>query len=158
VNVHIDRYKNYTDLAKHERAGIDYRITVIERPGSGIAVIAPHGGGIERRTSQIARAIAGDDFNLYLFEGLKGSGNFAALHITSCHFNEPSCLELVSKCSHVIAIHGCTGRDERVLIGGIDRPLKASIIESLRDAGVSVETDAIGSAHCTPTTSVIGDG
>jgi phage replication-related protein YjqB (UPF0714/DUF867 family) len=114
---------------------------VIERPGSGVAVIAPHGGGIERRTSQIARAIAGDDFNLYLFEGLKASGNFAALHITSRHFDEPLCLELVSKCSHVIAIHGCTGRDERVLIGGIDLPLKASIIECLRDAEVPVETD-----------------
>jgi len=141
MSVHTDRYKNYLDLAKHQMAGVDYQITVIERPGSGVAVIAPHGGGIERRTSQIARAIAGDDFNLYLFEGLKASGNFAVLHITSRHFDEPSCIELLAKCSHVIAIHGCIGRDERVLIGGLDRRLKADIIEALREAGVHVETD-----------------
>jgi phage replication-related protein YjqB (UPF0714/DUF867 family) len=141
MRLQTDRYRNYTDLAEHEFAGIDYRISVIERPASGVAVIAPHAGKIERRTSQIARAIAGDDFNLYLFEGLNATGNFAALHITSCHFDEPSCLQLVAKCQQVIAIHGCTGQDERVLIGGLDRPLKASIIESLRDAKVLVETD-----------------
>jgi phage replication-related protein YjqB (UPF0714/DUF867 family) len=139
--MHIDRYKNYLDLAQHEIAGLDYQITVVERPGSGVAVIAPHGGGIERRTSQIARAIAGGDFNLYLFEGLKASRNFALLHITSRHFDEPSCIALIAKCSPVIAIHGCAGRDERILIGGLDQPLRDKITEVLRQACVCVETD-----------------
>jgi phage replication-related protein YjqB (UPF0714/DUF867 family) len=38
-------------------------------------VIAPHGGGIDQYTSDIARAIAGAEFNLYLFEGISRSGN-----------------------------------------------------------------------------------
>jgi phage replication-related protein YjqB (UPF0714/DUF867 family) len=53
-----------------------------------VAVIAPHGGGIEPGTSELATAIAGDDFSLYLFEGLKSAGN-GELHITSTNFDEP---------------------------------------------------------------------
>ncbi len=54
-------------------------------------------------------------------EGIKKWGNYAALHITSRRFDEPSCLELLSTCSFVIAIHGCVGGDERVLLGGLVR-------------------------------------
>jgi phage replication-related protein YjqB (UPF0714/DUF867 family) len=121
--MHIDRYHSYSELAKHEAEGTDFTITVSRRPFSAVAVIAPHGGKIESRTSEIARAIAGEDFNLYLFEGIKKRENYAALHITSRRFNEPSCLELLSTCPFVISIHGCVGGDERVLIGGLDNLL-----------------------------------
>jgi len=81
--MHIDHYHSYSELAEHEVEGTDFTITVFRRPFSAVAVIAPHGGKIEPRTSEIARAIAGEDFNLYLFEGIKKRGNYAALHITS---------------------------------------------------------------------------
>jgi len=68
--MHIDRYNSYSELAEHEGEGIDFTITVSQRPFSAVAVIAPHGGKIESRTSEIVRAIAGKDFNLYLFEGI----------------------------------------------------------------------------------------
>jgi phage replication-related protein YjqB (UPF0714/DUF867 family) len=139
--MHIDRYHSYGELAEHEAKGIDFKITMFRRPFSAVAVIAPHGGKIESRTSEIARAIAGDDFNLYLFEGIKKRGNYAALHITSRRFDEPSCLELLSTCSFVIAIHGCVGRDERVLLGGLDHLLKDKVAIELRQAGVNVQND-----------------
>jgi phage replication-related protein YjqB (UPF0714/DUF867 family) len=139
--MHIDRYHSYTDLAEHEAERIDFRRTVFRRPFSAVAVIAPHAGKIESRTSEIARAIAGEDFNLYLFEGIKKHGNYAALHITSRRFDEPSCLELLSTCSFVIAIHGCVGRDERVLIGGLDLSLKDKVAAELRQAGIDVQND-----------------
>jgi phage replication-related protein YjqB (UPF0714/DUF867 family) len=47
---HRDRYANVAELARHEREGVDYRITVVRRP-SAIAIIAPHSGAIERRTA-----------------------------------------------------------------------------------------------------------
>ena len=138
--MHIDRYRSYSELAEHEVEGTDFTITVFRRPFSAVAVIAPHGGKIESRTSEIARAIAGEDFNLYLFEGIKKRGN-SALHITSRRFDEPSCLELLSTCSFVIAIHGCVGGDERVLLGGLDNILKDKVAAELRQAGVNVQND-----------------
>lgn len=74
-----ESYKGYEDLAKAQ----DYRVQVRPNAGSSISVIAPHGGSIEQYTSDIARAIAGADFNLYLFEKVRRSGNYAALHLTS---------------------------------------------------------------------------
>jgi len=136
----MDRYRSFSELAQCEAEGIDFRRTVLRRPFSAVAVIAPHGGKIESRTSEIARAIAGEDFNLYLFEGIKKRGN-SALHITSRRFDEPSCLELLSTCSFVIAIHGCVGGDERVLIGGLDNSLKDKVALELRQIGVDVQND-----------------
>lgn len=138
---HHDRYTTFSELAASEREGHDYRITVANR-SSAIAVIAAHGGSIETRTSEIARAISGDDFNLYLFEGIKPSDNYNALHITSHRFDEPSCLALIRDCATVLAIHGCRGNDERVFVGGCDAPLKARLAESLRQAGLRTDTDS----------------
>lgn len=107
-------------------------------PSSSVAVIAPHGGSIEQRTSDIARAIAGDEFNLYLFEGIRRAGNYAALHLTSSRFDEPRCLDILSHCDHVVAIHGCGGEEQQALVGGLDSKLKAKIAESISVAGVEV--------------------
>jgi len=139
--MHMDRYRSFSELTQCEAEGIDFRRTVLRRPFSAVAVIAPHGGKIESRTSEIARAVAREDFNLYLFEGIKKRGNYAALHITSRCFDEPSCLELLSTCSFVITIHGCVGGDERVLLGGLDNILKDKVAAELRQAGVNVQND-----------------
>jgi phage replication-related protein YjqB (UPF0714/DUF867 family) len=100
-------------------------------------VIAPHGGGIEEYTSEIARAIAGEDFNLYLFEGVRQAGNFASLHLTSHRFDEPRCVNLLSNCDHVVAVHGCAGDRQEVLVGGLDEALKSAIAGSLSAIGVA---------------------
>jgi phage replication-related protein YjqB (UPF0714/DUF867 family) len=138
---YADSCAGFADLVKQQVRGVDYAIDVHCRPASPVAIIAPHGGRIERRTSDIARAIAGEDFNLYLFEGIKSSGNYATLHLTSRRFDEPSCLELIAQCSFVVAIHGCKGDSEKVLLGGLDHELRAELADSLRKAGVIVETD-----------------
>ena len=84
-----DDYWSFTELAKNEREQ-DYK--VFSRPrGSEVIIIAPHGGGIEPGTSEIAEAIAGDNFSLYCFEGLKANCN-KILHIKSINFDEPKCI------------------------------------------------------------------
>lgn len=65
-----DKYRNFADLIRHEREGIDFRICRTIQPAR-VAIIAPHGGEIEPSTSEIAVAIAGDRYRLYCFEGLK---------------------------------------------------------------------------------------
>ncbi len=128
-------YACFADLAAAQVEGADFRIGVRHRGQSKIAVIAPHGGAIEAGTSEIASAVAGGEFNLYLFEGLRASCS-AALHLTSHRFDEPRCLTLVSGCDHVIAIHGCRGAVPQVLLGGLDRPLKTQIARAIASTGM----------------------
>jgi len=54
----MDRYESFDELCKHAIEGRDFRIRTASRPGQ-VAVIAPHGGGIEPGTSELAEAIAG---------------------------------------------------------------------------------------------------
>ena len=74
-----DKYPNFVTLEQHERSGIDYGV-VVRRAEPAFAIVAPHGGGIEPGTSEIADAIASQRWSFYTFEGLKRSGN-GVLHI-----------------------------------------------------------------------------
>lgn len=141
-------YKGFADLAKSQVRGKDYEIVALSRPASRVAVIAPHGGAIERGTSQIARALAADDCHLYLFEGIRPSNNYAALHLTSHLFDEPECLAIIGQCPVVVAIHGCNGTVERVLMGGLNVALKNQLAAAIRGVGVTAETDG----HAFPAT------
>jgi phage replication-related protein YjqB (UPF0714/DUF867 family) len=82
-----DRYKNFLELATKETQSIDFRVRLQQRTGKAV-VLAPHGGGIEPGTSEIAEAIAGADLSFYAFEGIKPADN-RILHITSTRFDEP---------------------------------------------------------------------
>ena len=48
-----DTYPNFATLEQHERAGIDYAV-LVRREEPAFAIVAPHGGGIEPGTSEIA--------------------------------------------------------------------------------------------------------
>ena len=139
---HDAGYGCYADLAKVQTEGADFQVRIERKPESPVAIVAPHGGAIEAGTSEIARAVAGLEFNLYLFEGTRSSGNYDALHLTSHLFDEPRCLGLLSRCDHVIAIHGCRGETPQALLGGLDAPLKTRIAEAILAAGI--ETRLIG--------------
>ncbi|MGH8119121.1 MAG: poly-gamma-glutamate hydrolase family protein [Gammaproteobacteria bacterium] len=135
-----DCYTSYHHLSGCETEGRDYRRLLRKIDRSSVAVIAPHGGGIEPGTSRISMAVARDKFNLYLFEGIKPRGN-KYLHVTSRNFDEPGCLDLVSRCETVIAIHGCKAEDERVFLGGLDFDLKQCLGLAFRNARLRIETD-----------------
>jgi len=131
-------YKCFADLKAHETRGKDYELDVLCRNGMQVVVIAPHGGGIEPETSKIANAIAGAEFSLYCYRGLKPVGN-ARLHITSHDFDEPECLALLAKHRSVLAIHGCAESGESVLLGGRDKVLMTDIAAALTLAGINAE-------------------
>ena len=126
-------YKSFAELSASEREGDSFQRTV-EKRRSGIAIIAPHGGGIEPGTSEIAYAVAGSQFSYYAFEGLKPRGN-EILHITSTLFDEPKCLHLVQDSEIVIAVHGCDGEEQIIHIGGLHVELKTRLIQSLAQDG-----------------------
>jgi phage replication-related protein YjqB (UPF0714/DUF867 family) len=62
-----DKYMSFDALSRAELADA-FRIVCLDR-GSSVAVLAPHGGKTEVGTSDIARAIAGDDWSFYSFAG-----------------------------------------------------------------------------------------
>lgn len=132
-------FRSFADLAAAYERDRDFRIVRLLRPPSEVAILAPHGGSIEAHTSDIARDMAGQDFNLYLFEGLLKAGNFAALHLSSHLFDEPDCLDLLRACQSVISVHGCGHAGEIVLMGGRDVTLRESIGACLRALGVACE-------------------
>ena len=108
-----DKYSSYAELEKHECEGKDFLRYAVER-SSSVAIFAIHGGNIEPGTSEIAKAIAGEDFSLYCFEGLKPRGN-RALHIASHNFDEPSSLVLVGRSRIIVAVHGCDNKADKTL-------------------------------------------
>jgi len=132
----MDHYQSFFELQAAEREGIDYKIVEKPRRRSRVAIIAPHGGQIEAATSSLARMMACNRFNLYLFEGTRASENYPRLHITSQRFDEPRCMELVLRCDTVVAVHGCRGPGVSVLLGGLDRKLKYLISQRLRKKGI----------------------
>ena len=67
----MGKYASFAELALHEADGRDFRVVRIDRPGSTVAILAPHGGRIEAGTSEIAELIAGTEHSLFCFEGLK---------------------------------------------------------------------------------------
>jgi len=122
-----NEYRNFAELEQSETRR-DYRIRSRYR-GTRTVVIAPHGGKIEPRTSEIADAIASDDLSFYSFEGTKSHGN-GQLHIKSTHFDEPRCVNLVKASTRAISVHGCGGQKPVVCLGGRD----SGALEVLRAA------------------------
>lgn len=135
-------FRSFTDLAAAYQEGMDYRIIRMLRAGSNVGVVAPHGGSIEAHTSDIATTIAGAEFSLYLFEGIRRADNYAALHLTSQYFDEPNCLELLTNCEDVVSIHGCNITGEVVLLGGLDNELAAQLGEEIAATGLECHLDS----------------
>jgi phage replication-related protein YjqB (UPF0714/DUF867 family) len=106
-------------------------------------IFTPHGGGIEPGSTEIADAIAdaptGADYDYYSFSGIKSSNN-GTLHITSTNFDEPTCETMVAASNRTIGIHGCSGNNSIVYVGGLDNTLRATVATALTDAGFTVST------------------
>jgi phage replication-related protein YjqB (UPF0714/DUF867 family) len=125
-------YKSFAELGIFEQEGISYQ-RIVKKQRSAFAIIAPHGGGIEPGTSEMAKAIAGTEFSYYIFDGIRREGN-ERLHITSTLFDEPKCLQLVNDSDVVVAIHGCEGAEKVIHVGGLHDELKAGLMNELARA------------------------
>lgn len=133
-----DTYKNFKALSAKEKAGVDYRITSKDTESS-VAVIAIHGGSIEKGTTEVASKLAGlGSYDFYTFEGIKKKNN-SILHITSTKFDESTARTLVSKSKQTISVHGCVGDDKVTYLGGLDTELGEKIKKNLEAAGFVVK-------------------
>ncbi len=153
----MDVYRNFAELSKTEREGLDFRISAVKREGSSTVIVAPHGGAIEPGTSEVAKEVANHDLSLAIFEGIKPKDN-KHLHITSTNFDEPRCVELVQESNTVVAIHG-EGSDElSVFLGGRDGSLRAMLISALERYGYAVKTHGNPDLHGLATENICNRG
>ena len=130
----VDKYKNFQELSQNHQQDVDYRIECEDR-ASAFSVIAIHGGLIEPATAEIAKVIAGKDFNYYLFEGLQKHAR--DLHLTSNNFDEPLATKMVGRSRICISIHGFKESCKRqVCIGGLNAKLKSIILGNLLKTGL----------------------
>jgi phage replication-related protein YjqB (UPF0714/DUF867 family) len=133
----LDKYGSFADLvAGGELEGTDFEVTVRERPGAAALIVAPHGGSIEIGTSELATLIAGADYSLFTFDGLKQRGRNRDLHITSHNFDHPRCVALAARHPLVLAVHGCKGESSQVYVGGLDDELTILLTGRLTAAGL----------------------
>ncbi|MGW2877040.1 poly-gamma-glutamate hydrolase family protein [Streptomyces sp. NPDC001233] len=132
-----DTYNNFTELAAHEREGVDWVTELRPAAGSDLAHIAIHGGGIEVGTTEAARAGAGCTDNYYSFRGKKSAGN-GTLHITASHFDEPQCVDLQRDMVRTVSWHGFSSSVMVTEIGGLDEEFKHWVSVSLKHTGFAV--------------------
>jgi phage replication-related protein YjqB (UPF0714/DUF867 family) len=137
----LDKYPSFAALEAREVAGADFSTTMYERPQSAVVIVAPHGGKIEVGTSELAALIAGSEYSLFSFNGLKPYGSNRDLHITSHNFDHPQCLALVARHSVVLCVHGCKGDSPQIYVGGLDRELTALLSERLSADGFPAVAD-----------------
>ncbi|MCA9800689.1 MAG: poly-gamma-glutamate hydrolase family protein [Cyanobacteria bacterium HKST-UBA02] len=132
-----DKFQSLRQLRRSLEEGRDFRITCIDR-GSQITVLAPHGGFIEPGTSAIARGIAGDDFNLYDFQGLVREKPYE-LHVTSTRFRDPALTRLIKKSRLTLSVHGM-GKVDRwsVWLGGLDCSTRILVMSALSLKGFRI--------------------
>jgi phage replication-related protein YjqB (UPF0714/DUF867 family) len=114
-------------------------------------ILAPHGGGIERGTSELCLAVAGHHpanlpqvppagvtYDYWMFEGVREDDN-RELHVTSTGCDDEVAVSLCAGSLNALSLHGFSDDDQVVLVGGATpdstpNPLRESLLDGLRDA------------------------
>ncbi|KAB3535249.1 hypothetical protein F8154_07350 [Alkaliphilus pronyensis] len=131
-------YSSFAQLYASEEA-TDYAIKANDR-GKATTILAIHGGGIERGTSELVEALNGyGKYNTYLFEGLKATDN-GSLFIKAIDFDEPKATNLVKNSDYTVSVIGAAGDDEITYIGGQNKLLAELIRLHLITKGYKVKT------------------
>ncbi|MEG6512729.1 poly-gamma-glutamate hydrolase family protein [Desulforamulus ruminis] len=131
-------YRSFAELAAAEDpSSYTVKTNVV---GSNTTILAIHGGGIERGTSEVVKALGGSGkYNTYSFEGLKAADN-GSLFIKAINFDEPTAISLVNKSDYTVSVVGAAGDDEVTYIGGQNKLLAELIRLHLTAKGYNVKT------------------
>jgi phage replication-related protein YjqB (UPF0714/DUF867 family) len=131
--------------------------------GTRAVILAPHGGGIERGTSELCLAVAGYHpanlpitppagvtYDYWMFEGIREAGN-ADLHVTSTGCDDLVAVSLCAGALGALSLHGFKPEnvhrppDEQVVfVGGCDDLLRPLLLEALDDVDLPVEAAGDG--------------
>jgi len=126
-------------------------------------ILAPHGGGIERGTSEFCLAVAGYHptnlpmippaavtYDYWMFEGVRGDDN-APLHVRSIGCDDGVAESLCAGALNAVSLHGFDPERSHlpagtrlVLVGGLDDVLRDLLVQSLDNVDLPVEVAAGG--------------
>ncbi|CAM5616173.1 hypothetical protein SRIMHP_30165 [Streptomyces rimosus subsp. rimosus] len=130
-------------------------------------IMALHGGGIEKGTSELCLGIAGyrpdtlaalfpgePVYDYWMFEGLRlpsmNLGSNRELHVTAKHCDDHVALSMAASSLNVLSLHGCTaeqagvrgGQDPKVVVvGGLNAAFKKLLHEELGKHFKTVDGD-----------------
>ncbi|MCD8915521.1 poly-gamma-glutamate hydrolase family protein [Staphylococcus simulans] len=132
-----DRYQSMTELQQQTQEGVDWQIDTKQGTNDTV-IVAPHGGGIEPGTSQIAEEVANrNNASYYSFQGIRPTNN-KELHVTSIHYDEPKAQEMVNQSQRTVTIHKTARSGNDIYVGGRDAQLRNNISQSLTQRGFDV--------------------
>lgn len=133
-----DHYASMKALMKATKEGEDWKIRTKDETNATV-IMAPHGGGIEPGTTEIAETIADkSQSGFYTFEGLRRANN-SELHVTSVNYDEPKARKMVGQSQRTVTIHRTSREGADVYIGGRDTKLKHAMTEKLSEIGFRVK-------------------
>lgn len=100
-------------------------------------VFAPHGGQIEKGSTELAHAISDrGNYDFFSFNGLKKKDNHS-LHVTSTHYDEPTLEKELKNKQYSISVHGAMGdKTHAVYVGGANESLINHSIHQLKKQGI----------------------
>ncbi len=136
----LGSYRSFEELARRAPEGSTWSRALVAR-ASPFLIAAPHGGGIEPGTTELAQAVAGDDFALYSLLGTRPRGNLR-LHLPSHRFDDPAFIDAAGRARVVVALHGCEGSESIASVGGLHIELGERILSALQAAGFDAAPDA----------------
>lgn len=132
-----DHYQSFAEMTEKNIEGIDYLLSYKDN-NSPILVTAFHGGYIEPGTSELGRAITGEQFDFYSFDALKPgkmderSLTSSTLHITSTRFDEPKLMSLIPQKNFCLGLHGFGGYEGDFCVGGANEKERKKLVEALK--------------------------
>jgi phage replication-related protein YjqB (UPF0714/DUF867 family) len=133
----------------------------VHGPIQRTAIIAPHGGNIERGTSELCLAMAGyhpatlapvaaEKHDYWMFEALRPADN-ADLHVTSIHCNDGVAGSLCGGSLNALGLHGFDAAQaglpedaQVVLVGGGNDEFKDHLCAELAAAALQVGDEVVG--------------
>ena len=137
-----DYYRSMTDLLHDTQEGKDWTKTKEStNRHSNVLIFAPHGGSIEKGTTELTKAIANKgNYDYYAFNGTRNKNN-SQLHVTSTNYNDPDLINRNYNKDVSISIHGAGQAQGKntVLIGGRDEQLIQLISKELSAFNFNVQ-------------------
>lgn len=122
-----DHYNSMSELLNHTQQGVDWTKESSDNH-SRVLIMAPHGGNIERGTTELTKLIAAKgNYDYYTFNGLKKS-NSNELHVTSTNYDDPDLINRNYYKDVSVTVHGVRAQkgilENTVCIGGLDYNLR----------------------------------
>ncbi|MDU3083866.1 MAG: poly-gamma-glutamate hydrolase family protein, partial [Staphylococcus epidermidis] len=133
-----DKYQSMTQLEKETTEGVDWRKDT-KNTGNQVLIVAPHGGSIEQGTTELTKALADKgNYDYYSFEGIRPKNN-SELHVTSTHYDDPTLNQMIKNRTATVSIHGASGTEEIIYLGGPRSDLRNAIEKQLVGRGFTVK-------------------